>query len=142
MPDFARTALAMASREGKRGLRASGVGLRIVNSSERGSVPKCRACFRQRAIHHPEDRSCRRGFRGHSRCMAHTIELRLQAPGDLGKFRLPSGVQRRLNELLDRQDQGKTLTAAERREAEGLVEVSEMLSLLKLRAAGARAAAA
>ncbi len=74
--------------------------------------------------------------------MAHTIQLRLQAPGDLGKFRLPAGVQRRLNELRDRQDQGKPLTAAERREAEGLVEVSEMLSLLKLRASGARAAAA
>ena len=81
-------------------------------------------------------------FRGYSHCMAHTIHLRLQAPGDLGKFRLPAGVQRRLNELLDRQDQGKPLTAAERCEAEGLVEVSEMLSLLKLRAAGARAAAA
>ncbi len=74
--------------------------------------------------------------------MAHTIQLRLQAPGDLRKFRLPTGVQRRLNDLLDRQDQGKPLTAAERREAEGLVEVSEMLSLLKLRASGARAAAA
>ena len=74
--------------------------------------------------------------------MAHTIQLRLHAPGDLGKFRLPTGVQRRLNDLLDRQDQGKPLTASERSEAEGLVEVSEMLSLLKLRASGARAAAA
>jgi hypothetical protein len=65
--------------------------------------------------------------------MAHTIDLRLQAPGDLGKFRLPSGVQPRLTELLDRQDRGTPLTAAERREAQGLVELTEMLSLLKLR---------
>jgi hypothetical protein len=43
-------------------------------------------------------------------------------------------VQRRLKELLDRQDGGQALTAAERREAEGLVELAEMLSLLKLRA--------
>ncbi len=74
--------------------------------------------------------------------MAHTIQFRLHAPGDLGKFRLPAGVQRRLNELLDRQDQGTPLTAAERREAEGLVELAEMLSLLKLRASGAQTAAA
>ena len=74
--------------------------------------------------------------------MRNTIQLRLHAPGDLGKFRLPAGVQRRLNELLDRQDAGKPLTAAERREAEGLVEVAEMLSLLKLRTSGAQAVAA
>jgi hypothetical protein len=74
--------------------------------------------------------------------MARTIQLRLQVPGDLGKLRLPSGVQRRLNELLDRQDQGSPLTAAERNEAEGLVEMAEMLSLLKLRASNAKAAAA
>ena len=76
------------------------------------------------------------------RHMAHTIQLRLQAPGDLGKFRLPVGVQRRLDELLDRQDQGAPLTPRERREAEGLVELTEMLSLLKLRASGAPAVAA
>ena len=74
--------------------------------------------------------------------MAHSIQLRLHAPGDLGKFRLPTGVQHRLNELLDRQDQGPPLTAAERGEEEGLVELAEMLSLLKLRASGAQAAAA
>jgi hypothetical protein len=42
-------------------------------------------------------------------------------------------VQQRLSQLLDRQDQGFPLTAAERLEAEGLVDLSEMLSLLKLR---------
>jgi hypothetical protein len=71
-----------------------------------------------------------------------TLQLRLNAPGDLGKFRLPTGVQHRLNELLDRQDHGIALTLAERREAEGLVELAELISLLKLRSAGAQAAAA
>ena len=65
--------------------------------------------------------------------MAHTIHLDLIAPGDLAKFRLPTGVQRRLNELLDRQDSGVKLTPPERREAEGLVDLAEMLSLLKAR---------
>jgi len=74
--------------------------------------------------------------------MSHTIQLRLHAPGDLGKFRLPAGVQHRLTELLDRQDQGTPLTAAERKEAEGLVEMAEMMSLLKLRALRPQAAAA
>jgi hypothetical protein len=74
--------------------------------------------------------------------MARTIQLQIQAPGDLAKFRLPVGVQQRLGDLLDRQDQGHPLTAAERREAEGLVELAEMLSLLKLRASNVAAAAA
>jgi hypothetical protein len=39
--------------------------------------------------------------------------------------------------LLDRQDQGTPLNAAERKEAEGLVELAEMLSLLRLRASRA-----
>jgi hypothetical protein len=54
-------------------------------------------------------------------------------PGDLGRFRLPKGVQKRLQMLLDKQDQGRPLTAAERREAEGLVDLTELLSLLRLR---------
>ncbi len=52
---------------------------------------------------------------------------------DLVCFELPSAVQRRLQALLDRQDQGEALTAAERQEAEGLVELAELLSLLRLR---------
>jgi hypothetical protein len=35
--------------------------------------------------------------------------------------------------LLDRQDSGTPLASAERREAEGLVEMAELLSLLKSR---------
>lgn len=62
------------------------------------------------------------------------VSIRLPMPAGLSRFKLPAGVQRRLTELLDRQDSGRPLTAAERREAEGLVEMAEFLSLLKLRA--------
>ena len=44
-----------------------------------------------------------------------------------------AGVQQRLTELLDKQDTGTTLTDAERHEAEGLVDLAELLSLLRLR---------
>lgn len=60
--------------------------------------------------------------------------LLIDYPGDLPRLRLPAGVQARLIELLDRQDQGQPLTDAERDEAEGLVTLAETLSLLKLRA--------
>jgi hypothetical protein len=63
-----------------------------------------------------------------------TISIKLPIPAALSGFKLPSGVRRRLTALLDQQDSGKTLSAAERREAEGLVELAEFLSLLKLRA--------
>ena len=55
-------------------------------------------------------------------------------PGALAKFHLPKGVQQRLQALLDQQDSGQKLTPAERREAEGLVEMAEWLSLLQMRA--------
>jgi hypothetical protein len=59
--------------------------------------------------------------------------LEVDLPDDLARFRLPAGVKRRLQALLDRQDQGTALTADERLEAEGLVDLAETLSLLKLR---------
>jgi len=61
------------------------------------------------------------------------VLIELEMPTDLEKFRLPSGVNARLQGLLDRQDQGEILTPAERMEAEGLVNLAELLSLLKLR---------
>ncbi|MBI3852928.1 MAG: hypothetical protein HY298_21955 [Verrucomicrobia bacterium] len=61
------------------------------------------------------------------------MQLEVEMPGDLAKFRLPKGVQKRLRNLLDKQDQGSRLTPAEKREAEGLVDLAELLSLLRLR---------
>lgn len=62
--------------------------------------------------------------------MAQTIEI----PAELAYFQLPDAVQERLQSLLDRQDSGEILNQAERKEAEGLVELAEFLSLLHLRA--------
>ena len=57
----------------------------------------------------------------------------IEVPVELTQFQLPEAVQARLHQLLDRQDEGRTLTQAERQEAAGLVELSEFLSLLRLR---------
>lgn len=50
------------------------------------------------------------------------------------EFKLPPSLHERLQELLDRQDQGTELTPAERTEAEELVNLAERLSLQRLRA--------
>lgn len=65
--------------------------------------------------------------------MAESMLIELQMPGDLSRFALPAGVQSRLQDLLDRQDRGQLLTDAERSEAEELVALAELLSLLRLR---------
>jgi len=74
--------------------------------------------------------------------MPQAIQIEVQMPGDLARFRLPEGVQKRLQKLLDKQDQGRALSAAEKSEAEGLVDLSEVLSLLRLRAERTRRRAA
>lgn len=66
--------------------------------------------------------------------MQQSVVVTLELPDDLALFRLPAGVNDRLRALLDRQDQGEELTAEERLEAEGLVELAEVLSLLRMRA--------
>ena len=62
-----------------------------------------------------------------------TLALNIDLPGDLARFRLPVAVASRLQSLLDRQDSGQSLTVQERDEAEGLVNLSELLTLLRLR---------
>jgi hypothetical protein len=63
-----------------------------------------------------------------------TLTFEVELPGDLAKFKLPEAVAARLQDLLDRQDSGATLSEMERDEAEGLVNLSELLTLLRLRA--------
>jgi hypothetical protein len=63
-----------------------------------------------------------------------TLTIDVELPQDLAKFQLPPAVQDRLRDLLDRQDAGQPLNAAERSEAEGLVDLAELLTLLKQRA--------
>jgi hypothetical protein len=64
--------------------------------------------------------------------MSHVVAIQLEMPNELAGFRLPPAVDARLQALLDLQDRGQRLTAAER--AEGLVKLAEWLSLLRLRA--------
>ncbi len=66
--------------------------------------------------------------------MSRTLAIQVRMPDDLARFRLPPGVQARLQALLDRLDGGSVLTAAERQEAEGLVNLAELLTMLRLRA--------
>jgi hypothetical protein len=66
--------------------------------------------------------------------MARKVTVQVELPGDLKQFRLPPALNKRLHALLDKQDMEGKLTVAERREAEALVELTEMLTLLKLRA--------
>jgi hypothetical protein len=66
--------------------------------------------------------------------VSHAINIQVELPDDLPKFQLPDGVRRRLEILLDRQDDGELLSADERREAEGLVAIADLFSLLRLRA--------
>jgi hypothetical protein len=63
-----------------------------------------------------------------------TLTLEVDLPVDLARFRLPQAVAARLQDLLDRQDAGQLLTVPERAEAEGLVNLAEFLTLLRLRA--------
>jgi hypothetical protein len=65
--------------------------------------------------------------------MSQTVALELLIPDDMAGIRLPPGVDQRLTHLLDRQGAGERLSKSERQEAEGLVELAEMLALLRLR---------
>jgi hypothetical protein len=65
-----------------------------------------------------------------------TVHIDLEMPADLARLRLPEGLDRRLQALLDKQDTGQPLTTDERAEAEGIVELAELLTLLRLRAEG------
>ena len=66
--------------------------------------------------------------------MPQNILIDLEMPADLEQFKLPKAVDERLQSLLDKQDRGEALTSPERMEAEGLVNLAELLSLLRLRA--------
>jgi hypothetical protein len=66
--------------------------------------------------------------------MSQAVNIQLELPDDLLSFRLPVGVQQRLQHLLDKQDAGQPLSSNEQREAEGLVNLAEVLTMLRLRA--------
>ena len=66
--------------------------------------------------------------------MTAPIIVEIEMPEGWEKFRLPEGLHRRLQYLLDRQDPGQPLTPVEREEAQDLVDMAEWLSLLRLQA--------
>ena len=65
--------------------------------------------------------------------MSQSVMVQLDLPKDWRTFRIPRGLQARLQELLDRRDEVGKLTRRERQEANALVELAEMLTLMKLR---------
>jgi hypothetical protein len=72
--------------------------------------------------------------------MSQVVHFELEMPDEFERLCLPAAVDARLQQLLDRQDCGQVLTPGERREAEGLVSLAELLTLLRLRAERARPA--
>ena len=70
--------------------------------------------------------------------MSQSITVTLDLPKDWKQFRLPPALNERLQELLDRQDEVGRLTPRERREAKALVELNDLLSLMKAQAAQSR----
>jgi hypothetical protein len=65
--------------------------------------------------------------------MSKSVQFSIEVPEGLEELRFPAGVQARLDQLLDRQDQGIPLSSEERQEAQGLVDLAELLSLLRMK---------
>jgi hypothetical protein len=63
-----------------------------------------------------------------------TVDFEIEVPADLARLHLPEGLDRRLQALLDKQDGGTALSADEQAEAEGLVDLADLLTLLRMRA--------
>jgi hypothetical protein len=76
------------------------------------------------------------------KAMSQVVAVELEMPDDLARFRLPAALDARLHRLLDRQDRGQILSTEEREEAEGLVDLAELLTLLRARAERAATRAA
>ena len=66
--------------------------------------------------------------------MTQPVVVEIELPAGWEDFRIPEALHRRLQELLDRQDRGQPIAPAEREEAQGLVDLAEWLSLLRLQA--------
>ena len=66
--------------------------------------------------------------------MAQSVLVKLQLPKDWHRFRMPPALKDRLQELLDQQDLTGKLSSKERKEAVGLAQLADLLTLLRLRA--------
>ena len=63
-----------------------------------------------------------------------TVAVELEFLEDWQALRLPEALEERLQDLLDRQDEQGSLSSQERREAEALVQLVDMLALMRPRA--------
>jgi hypothetical protein len=70
--------------------------------------------------------------------MAQSLLIKVDLPKDWKYFSMPAALNDRLQDLLDKQDETGKLSRKERREAEALVELAEVFSLMKVRAACAK----
>ena len=66
------------------------------------------------------------------------MKIHLELPEDWQALRLPEALQERLQNLLDLQDAQGSLSSQERRKAEALVQLLDMLALMRLRADAAQ----
>ena len=62
-----------------------------------------------------------------------TVQIRLDVPAHMADLTFPEALDRRLHTLLDKQDRGERLSDDEQVEAEALVDLAELLTLLRLR---------
>ena len=67
--------------------------------------------------------------------MAQSLLIEVDLPKDWKHFSMPPALNDLLQELLDKQDETGKLSRKERREAEALVKLTEVFSLMKVRAA-------
>lgn len=67
-----------------------------------------------------------------------TVTVELELPEDWQALRLPDALHERLQNLLDLQDEQGSLSSQERREAEALVQLVDMLALMRLRTEAAQ----
>ena len=65
--------------------------------------------------------------------MLQAVTVQLDLPKNWRTFRMPHALQERQQELLHRQDQVGRLSCRERQEANGLVQLADMLELMKSR---------
>lgn len=70
-----------------------------------------------------------------------TTHVDLEVPDDIAQLTLPEALDRRLQDLLDKQDRGIPLTEDELAEAQGLVDLADLLTLLRARASRVSSAA-
>jgi hypothetical protein len=62
-----------------------------------------------------------------------TVQIKLDVPVHLAEVAFPEALDRRLHTPLDKQDRGDPLSEDEQVEAEALVDLAELLTLLRLR---------